>query len=1660
MPLGVAVAAKAESALPDMPKATSKTTTTAAGSPPCPSPSSSLLPPLAQPSSDSSSSIRRESSPHPPAHQRPAEPSEPAGLYDFYAEGCWWPCGDGAPTEVPEDGPAIRRLISYWARVQPSVNAVRFLKVDGSVESAISYQELHRRAEALGRQLLLLVDRGQDGKPATVLLCYPPGIDFIVAFFACLYSGVVAVPVYPPDPSKLSTDLPRFTRIASTVKAQACLTNNFYQRILHGLNCKLTLHSHCPSSMAAHLHTPPASAHSGHTPPPAAKENELTDEVRKEWRNLRWFSSQELIDRASKNGHGPSLPPLPSHIPHTQVAFLQFTSGSTNHPKGVMVSHGNLLHNTHLCVANYAFDPRDDYRTKHDLRKDSGGEADGSEEPFVPLYDRPMRDFVRWWYKRQIQCRSVLGQNIRSFSWLPVYHDMGLIGLVGGTLFFGSELIMMSPLDFVRRPWLWLQGMTKWQCHATAAPNFAYDLVSRKTPEDIRKSLDLSKVAGFLCGAEPLRYSSIKNFIDTFREVGVRPSTFLPAFGLAENTLVATGRRPTLDTEPLVLSINALEIEINGNVRIEEEWYGFGPSWTEGSERKIIIGNRLPVNDTTVAIVDSSTHQPLPEGHVGEVWLSSPSMAQGYLGLAEQTRQTFQATLSGTTNAPKHEGPFLRTGDTGFLYKGELFIAGRAKDMIIVRGRKYIPQDIEEAIEAKCDVVRPGCCAAFPVDSEQGEGMGIACELRPEKVKALTMAAGKSDMDDDTLLSKRGARRQGGFDRFVSMLACTTDRCGDKDAVLRTIAQEVVRAASMKVGLPVQQIWLLKPRVLPKTTSGKMQRSKAKQMLQRSRANGKGGVMWCEDLCTAAAPADTVKIKYTPRNAPSPSTDASTRSLSTATPSSFLSSTDTKSPSSVQPTSPTDSFRPSSTNDTGRTALADALASVAHSVVGGEERPSPVGRLLDLGLDSIGMTEFREHVRRMTGIDLPPSCMFDNPSLDALAGQLVGKREQEGVMDPIAPFSTAATNPDSSGVSATDDGTRKRDPETDVNKVAKSFKFDVASLPALPPHPPRKSRHVLVTDATSAVGRFLTVALLQAKEQLTVHCLVQTNSDEEGLRQVREACQEAGIWKDEYQSRLMIVPGHVTRRHLGLKPNHLAEHFFAELCERIDLVFHTGFANGQSFMQSYDRLRENTFAMKEIVRLCTTSKLKPLHFVSSLTLFPEYVLGQGKELREATTLDTKRLREVCPPEQFGLPWTNWSTEQVLKKARARGLPCTIYRVPSGMTSLMTGYVDERHAKEQLTVHCLVQTNSDEEGLRQVREACQEAGIWNDEYQSRLMIVPGHVTRRHLGLKPNHLAEHFFAELCERIDLVFHTGFTNGQSFMQSYDRLRENTFAMKEIVRLCTTSKLKPLHFVSSLTLFPEFVLGHGKELREASTLDTKRLREVSPPEQFGLPWTNWSTEQVLKKARARGLPCTIYRVPSGMTSLMTGYVDERDVGGAMMMAMLQEGEMPPVVTAPLGGTPVDVVAAMMARLCLTENRRHWVYHLANPQLITNSERERWLGDLGVPMKPVSMDQFLATIKKRGAASPLYPLMPLVQRFTSHWCPTHEPREHLMISTAHLQEDLRRAEWPSAHDVFTSCVALAGERGRARVSPRALKRAIAASRQLSILTRVDEGDEE
>mmetsp|Transcript_15485 Transcript_15485/g.36872 ORF Transcript_15485/g.36872 Transcript_15485/m.36872 type:complete len:1390 (-) Transcript_15485:990-5159(-) len=1388
-----------------------------------------------------------------------------ANLYDFYVNECWWPCGDGAPTEVPQEGPAMRRIISYWARVQPSVNAVRFLKVDGSVESAISYQELHRRAEALGRQLLQMLDRGEDGKPASVLLCYPPGIDFVVAFFACLYSGVVAVPVYPPDPSKLSTDLPRFTRIASTVKAQACLTNNFYQRILHGLNCKLSLHSQRPSSsIASHLQAPLASNGHSHTQPPAAKENELTDEVRKEWRNLRWFSSQELIDRASKNSHGPSLPPLPSDIPHSQVAFLQFTSGSTNHPKGVMVSHGNLLHNTHLCVANYAFDPRDDYRTKHDLRKDSGGEADGSEEPFVPLYDRPMRDFVRWWYKRQIQCRSVLGQNIRSFSWLPVYHDMGLIGLVGGTLFFGSELIMMSPLDFVRRPWLWLQGMTKWQCHATAAPNFAYDLVSRKTPEDIRKSLDLSKVAGFLCGAEPLRYSSIKNFIDTFREVGVRPSTFLPAFGLAENTLVATGRRPTLDTEPLVLSINALEIEINGNVRIEEEWYGFGPSWTEGSERKIIIGNRLPVNDTTVAIVDSSTHQPLPEGHVGEVWLSSPSMAQGYLGLAEQTRQTFQASLSCTTKAPKQEGPFLRTGDTGFLYKGELFIAGRAKDMIIVRGRKYIPQDIEEAIEAKCDVVRPGCCAAFPVESEQGEGMGIACELRPEEVRALTMAkAGKS--------SKRASRRHfGGFGRFVSMLACTTDRHGDKDAVLRTIAQEVARAASMKVGLPVQQIWLLKPRVLPKTTSGKMQRSKAKQMLQRSRANGKGGVMWCEDLCTAAAPADTVvkTAKSTPRNAPCPSvlTDASTRSLSTLTPStltpsSFRSSTDTRA-SSVQPTSPTDPFRPSSTNDTGKTALADSLASVAHSVVGGEERPSPVGRLLDLGLDSIGMTEFSEHVRRMTGIDMPPSSMFDNPSLDALAGQLVAKREQEGVMEPIAPFSGhrdgATNNTESSGSNATDDGTtRKRDPETDVNKVAKSFKFDVASLPA--PHPqPRKSRHVLVTDATSAVGRFLTVALLQAKERLTVHCLVQTNSDEEGLRQVREACQEAGIWNDEYQSRLMIVPGHVTRRHLGLKPNHLAEHFFAELCERIDLVFHTGFANGQSFMQSYDRLRENTFAMKEIVRLCTTSKLKPLHFVSSLTLFPDYVLGHGKELREATTLDTKRLREVCPPEQFGLPWTNWSTEQVLKKARARGLPCTIYRVPSGMTSLMTGYVDERH-------------------------------------------------------------------------------------------------------------------------------------------------------------------------------------------------------VGGALMMAMLEEGEMPPVVKAPLA-TPVDVVAAMMVRLCLTEKRRHWVYHLANPQLITNSEREHWLGDLGVPLKSVSVDHFLATIKKRGAASPLYPLMPLIQRFTSDWCPTHEPNDQLMISTAHLQEDLRRAEWPSAHDLFISCAS--GEQGRAKVSPRALERAIELSRQLSILMRVDECDEE
>ena len=364
-------------------------------------------------------------------------------------------------------------------------------------------------------------------------------------------------------------------------------------------------------------------------------------------------------------------------IDGSTLAFLQYTSGSTGTPKGVMLSHENLLHNSLRIMQAFEI-----------TRSQSG------------------------------------------VFWLPSFHDMGLIGGILVPLYGGKFNVLMSPVAFLQKPLRWLQAISKYRATISGGPNFAYELCVRKIGPEQRAGLDLSSWSLAFNGAEPVRAETIEAFCEAFEPCGFRREAFFPCYGLAESTLMVTGGMKF--EPPVIRAFDAASIE-TGSAMART---GFAP----GTRRLVGSGRELDGQD--VRIVDPHTCKPLPPGRIGEIWASGPSVAQGYWNREEETKATFGAMLaqpdarSAAQSVAKwrpNPGPYLRTGDLGFFDNGELFVTGRLKDLIIVRGRNHYPQDIEQSVEAASDIVRAGSVAAFSVEIDGRERVVVVAELERGK---------------------------------------------------------------------------------------------------------------------------------------------------------------------------------------------------------------------------------------------------------------------------------------------------------------------------------------------------------------------------------------------------------------------------------------------------------------------------------------------------------------------------------------------------------------------------------------------------------------------------------------------------------------------------------------------------------------------------------------------------------------------------------------------------------------------------------------------------------------------------------------------------------------------------------------------------------------
>jgi amino acid adenylation domain-containing protein len=456
--------------------------------------------------------------------------------------------------------------------------------------TSTSFLSLDQDARAVGAHLQ---EAGCAGE--RVLLAFPPGIPYISAFFGCLFGGAAAVPVYPPSSSRHNRTSTRFQAIAADCQPTAVLTTV-----------------------------------------------QLRDVVQRLFPRTHVIATDDVRPGDASRWREPD-------ISASTLALLQYTSGSTSTPKGVMVSHENLLYN-----------------------------------------------------QRSIQALCHHDENSTFVGWLPLYHDMGLIGNIMQPLFIGAECILMSPAAFLQRPLRWLSAISRYRAHTSGGPNFAYDLCVRKITEDERCTLDLSSWRVAFNGAEPVRAESLAAFARTFAGCGFHARAFFPCYGLAENTLIVSGGWWGGEPEPA-----------NGRK----------PSNGHASQSKSAsVSCGRPALEQRVAIADQETLLPCPEGRVGEIWVSGSSVATGYWNQEEETLRTFQAyTRDG-------RGPFLRTGDLGFVREGNLFVTGRVKDLIIVRGRNCYPHDLELTAE-QTGLVRPGCSAAFSLDGDGEERVAIACEV-------------------------------------------------------------------------------------------------------------------------------------------------------------------------------------------------------------------------------------------------------------------------------------------------------------------------------------------------------------------------------------------------------------------------------------------------------------------------------------------------------------------------------------------------------------------------------------------------------------------------------------------------------------------------------------------------------------------------------------------------------------------------------------------------------------------------------------------------------------------------------------------------------------------------------------------------------------------
>lgn len=542
----------------------------------------------------------------------------------------------------------ILDVLKTNAGLHPDKLAYGYIGKEGEITEQLHYHELHQHVLAASHLL-----SSKFPVNARVILLLPAEAAFVCSFLGALHAGIIAVP------TPISYSEPGINRILSIMRdcaASGIITNAKTYKMLF------------------------------------QRKNDASSALQEY--DAEWIFTDDLMAAPVASGA------IRRHKESIETAYLQYTSGSTSQPKGVMISHSNLTAN--LRAINNCFG-----RTAEDT----------------------------------------------SVTWLPHYHDMGLVDGLLSPLFTGGTGFVISPLLFITKPALLLQTISTYHAGFCGGPGFGLDHCLARIPQEQLDALDLSSIRVLYVGAEPIRISTLERFAAATQSAGFRKNSLVPSYGLAEATL-------------------AVSLHLNGTPT----------TYRKLTDTKEVVACGPPVEFTEVSIVDPVSNLSLPDGKEGEIWVKNDGIAGGYWEKPDATKATFQAyTSSG-------EGPYLRTGDLGFMENGLLFITGRTKELIIIRGVNYYPQDIEEVVSESHPDIQPNAAAAFSVETDQGEALMIVSEVRR-----------------------------------------VTQTPDDEKIIKNKMAQSV----GLAFGLIPHEIVLIQPGKLPKTSSGKIQRLKARELFAK-----------------------------------------------------------------------------------------------------------------------------------------------------------------------------------------------------------------------------------------------------------------------------------------------------------------------------------------------------------------------------------------------------------------------------------------------------------------------------------------------------------------------------------------------------------------------------------------------------------------------------------------------------------------------------------------------------------------------------------------------------------------------------------------------------------------------------------------------------------